>query len=154
MALWQCKEPEDQQVPRTEGKVMATYAARYANASLKSEVRIYNNRLRRERIIRRQRMILVMVLGMILGLVVLFASSMVLQAKSDSSDIDYKYYTSVEVHSGDTLWGFAQQYREPDHYKNMESYISEVRAINHMAEDEDVIAGTNIILPYYSPEFK
>ena len=115
------------------------YAGRYANASINSEVRIYNNRLRREKIVKRQRRILALIIGVILGVIIMLASTLVLHAEADDAVIDYKYYT---------------QYAAEDHYKDYNSYISEVRSINHMAEDEDVQAGTTIILPYYSPEFK
>ncbi len=130
------------------------YAGRYANASINSEVRIYNNRLRREKIVKRQRRILALIVGVILGIIIMLVSTLVLHAQSDDAAIDYKYYTQVEVKSGDSLWAYAGEYAAEDHYKDYNSYISEVRSINHMAEDEDVQAGTTIILPYYSPEFK
>lgn len=65
----------------------------------------------------------------------------------------FKYYTVVTVETGDTLWEIADSYVDYDYYKNKDSYISEVRSINHLDEACSVSAGQTLILPYYSPEF-
>ena len=121
---------------------------------LESEVRAYNNKLRRQKIVRRQRAVLFVILALFVAAVVMAATTKVLEAHSEVNTTDFKYYTQVEIHSSDTLWGFARDYASPKHYRDYDSYISEVRAINHLEEDQEVIAGNTLILPYYSSEFK
>lgn len=63
----------------------------------------------------------------------------------------YKYYTSIVIEQGDTLWGIASEYVTPE-YDGVEDYIREVRALNHM--DGDCIrAGQYLMVPYYTNEF-
>ena len=59
-----------------------------------------------------------------------------------------KYYTSVQIGSGDTLWSIASEYITDD-YTDMNEYIREVCSINHIAEDE-IHAGQYIVVPYYA----
>lgn len=119
-----------------------------------SEVRAYNNKLRRQKIVRRQRITLALVLGLIIAAAVILTTTLVLKAHSEDNDTLYKYYTQVEARPGDSLWGYAQKYASPLYYKDNEAYISEVRSINHLDEDYSVMAGELIILPYFSHEFK
>ena len=64
----------------------------------------------------------------------------------------YKYYTSIVVGYGDSLSSIAQEYAD-EHY-TISEYISEVRQINHLKEDETIDAGSYLIVPYFSNEWK
>ena len=64
----------------------------------------------------------------------------------------YKYYTSVEIQPGDTLWTLADCYLE--NYESKELYINEVIELNSLAGNGRIISGQNLILPYYSQEYK
>ena len=59
-----------------------------------------------------------------------------------------KYYTSIQIESGDTLWAIASEYISDD-YTDMNEYIREVCSINHISEDE-IHAGQYIVVPYYA----
>ena len=59
-----------------------------------------------------------------------------------------KYYTSVQIESGDTLWAIANEYIT-DEYTDINAYIREVCSINHISEDE-IHAGQYIVVPYYA----
>lgn len=61
-----------------------------------------------------------------------------------------KYYTSIQIESGDTLWAIASEYIS-DEYADMNEYMEEVCAINHISEDE-IHAGQYIVVPYYAAE--
>ena len=50
------------------------------------------------------------------------------QADSEPKAPTYKYYTSIRVSSGDTLWDIAKEYRTEE-YSDISSYIAEVREI-------------------------
>lgn len=72
--------------------------------------------------------------------------------KSNASS-GFKYYTQVTVEAGESLWDIADEYINYDFYKDKNSYIAEVRSINHLDADGNVAAGQSLILPYYSAEF-
>ena len=61
-----------------------------------------------------------------------------------------KYYTSVEVEEGDTLWSISEEYMTSE-YNDRNEYMNEVCAINHISADE-IHAGQYIVVPYYSAE--
>lgn len=69
-------------------------------------------------------------------------------AKAEESTPDYKYYTSIEIESGDSLWSIAGRYMD-DHYRDRDEYIHEVRTLNHLTGDE-IHAGGYLLVPYYS----
>ena len=72
-------------------------------------------------------------------------------AQSVEEQVYYKYYHSVKIESGDTLWGYAELYRNPDG-QSCEEYIKDVKRINHLRDDQ-LIADKTIVLPYYSTEY-
>lgn len=65
--------------------------------------------------------------------------------------ISYKYYTSIQVQKGDTLWNIASEYLTDD-YASMNDYIEEICEINHIA-DSDIHSGQYLTIPYYSDEY-
>ena len=73
-----------------------------------------------------------------------------MKAKAASNEVTYyKYYTSVVVSEGDTLWDYAVKYSLDTNY---DKYIKEVCNINNLHNDK-INNGMNLILPYYSEEF-
>ena len=72
-------------------------------------------------------------------------------ANTEIGEVNYKYYKSVLLNYGDSLWSVAEEYAD-SHYSDTETYISEVMQINHL-KTEDVDAGQYLIIPYYSTEF-
>ena len=76
-----------------------------------------------------------------------------IHSKADSDGAHkFKYYTGMTVSYGDTLWGIAEEYMDTEMYSKA-SYISEIRSINHIHEDDELIAGTLLIIPYYSADY-
>lgn len=64
----------------------------------------------------------------------------------------YKYYTSIEVDQGESLWSIATDHMSPE-YKDVYEYMSEIATINHLHGDQ-LDRGQRIIIPYYSTEYK
>jgi len=64
----------------------------------------------------------------------------------------FKYYTSVQLSYGETLWSLSEKYMDEELYTNA-SYIEEVKSINHIHDEDDVMAGKMLIVPYYSTEY-
>lgn len=65
----------------------------------------------------------------------------------------YKYYTSIEVQPGDTLWAIARDRYLENGYDDIRDYISELRHLNHITGD-DLTAGSRLIITYYSTEYR
>lgn len=59
----------------------------------------------------------------------------------------YKYYTCIEVSSGDSLWSIAERYMD-DHYGSVHDYINELKAINYL-ESSNIHVGQYLTVPYY-----
>ncbi len=96
-----------------------------------SERRIRNNKIRRQRQLRRH--ILISVLTLCLAIAFAFGiSSFQANAKASSETIEMKYYTSIIVSYGDSLWTIAEEYMG-SHYDCAEDYIDEVIHMNSIA---------------------
>ncbi len=115
-----------------------------------SERRIVNNRLRRNRELKRRITVFVLSLVLFSVMAIIFFGS-----KSQASDIDNptlcKYYKSVMVSEGETLTDLAGTYGGA-HYKSTSDFIREVCYINNL-ESDSITAGLYLIVPYYS-EYK
>ena len=116
-----------------------------------SEIRIRNNKIRRRRIVRRQFALLMLVLTIIVFALVFMANSFMSDAQSDNFTPEYKYYKSVTVHTGDTIWDIASDNYSAEHYDNIAKYISEIKELNNISDTTKVYAGECIVIPYYAP---
>ena len=117
----------------------------------RSERRIKNNKIRRQKEIRKNFLMLVMTVC----LVITFSISMngfLSNAKDDSIETSYKYYKSITIENGDTLWSIAEEYMDAEHYDSVNDYIEEVRQMNTLVND-NITYGQSLIVPYYSNEF-
>lgn len=116
-----------------------------------SERRIRNNRIRRRRQLRRHfhTFLLTLILSAVIS--VTFFSFRT-KAQSHAEDIQYKYYKSISVEAGDTLWNLAEEYGHSEYYKTYQEYIDEVIRMNGLSDDR-ITAGQYLIIPYYDSEF-
>ena len=73
-------------------------------------------------------------------------------AKDNSKQTYYKYYTSIEIKAGDTLWSIASQYANKK-YISVEDYIEELKYMNRLSSDQ-IIEGHYLTISYYSEEYK
>ena len=117
-----------------------------------SERRIRNNKIRRQRQLRRN---IIMSVFTVILVLTLSIGGFAIGSKAQDKDavILYKYYTNIEVQYGETLWDIADAYFCEEKYNNYEHYIAEVMQINGLYSEE-VSAGSYLIVPYYSVEFK
>lgn len=113
-----------------------------------SERRIINNHIRRRRQLRCNICMFLMTMLLAVSFSLLFFS---FRARAQSSDetMMYKYYKSIIVQNGDTLWDYAGEYGGDGQYKNNRDYIKEVMRLNSLS-DHKIVAGQYLILPYYS----
>lgn len=113
--------------------------------------RIRNSRIRRIRQLRRRASIAFVTLCISI-LIGILGCGFLSKAQTDSAEISYKYFTSVLVESGDTLYSIAQEYAD-EHYSSIDAYIEEVCLTNHLM-DMEICAGDYLVIPYYSTEFR
>lgn len=80
---------------------------------------------------------------------VLFGGNLSASGKSQASadDMPIKYYTSIRVESGDSLWSIARAHMG-EGYDDIGDYIQEVKTINQLGEDE-IHAGQYLTIPYF-----
>lgn len=93
--------------------------------------------------------VILLSLGIILGST--FLSSSRSNAASNENTL-YKYYTSIQVQAGDTLWSIAQQYA-PSSEISQQDYVDEIISMNHLQGDT-IHAGDYLTISYYSSDFK
>lgn len=113
----------------------------------RSEQRIQNNKIRRNHERRKNVTLFVLTLCMVITLSVSI-NSFLSNAKTNTDDITYKYYKSIVVQQGDTLWSLATDNMP----KDKSAYIEEVKQMNHL-KDDCITAGSYLIVPYYSGDF-
>ena len=108
---------------------------------------------KREAVVRRQRGLLAIVVILVVTLGILLGTSMNALASSEKDIASYnKYYVSIQIESGDTLWNIADEYVEGFNLSKSD-YIAEVCEINGISED-NIHAGDYIVVPYYSQDIK
>lgn len=97
--------------------------------------------------------VIILTIAVILSCV-LIGSSILDTGSSKAADEEnvYKYYTSIQIEPGDSLWGIASKYISEE-YDSMQEYVNEIKSINGLGDDE-IHSGQFLIIPYYSNEFK
>ncbi len=107
----------------------------------------------RKRYLKREKRRLLLKIGAILLLTVfsavIFASAFTANATEDHGRM--KYYTSVMVTDGDSLWSIADTYMTSD-YENRNAYMHELCTLNHLMPDAMIHEGQYIVVPYFDTE--
>ncbi|MCI6467188.1 MAG: LysM peptidoglycan-binding domain-containing protein [Faecalicatena sp.] len=73
-------------------------------------------------------------------------------AGNTESPARFKYYTSIEIQPGDTLWDIAKVYITED-YESVPEYVQALKEINSLDTD-NIEAGQNLIVAYNDTKFK
>lgn len=114
--------------------------------------RVSNYRKRRQQL--RMKSIISIATFMLSILCVFMTSGLSTNARSISDIQEYKYFMSYELEYGDSLWSIAEEHVDASYYSSVEAYIDEICIINAISEDTKLYAGMNLIIPYFSTEFK
>lgn len=109
------------------------------------------NRQKRQRQLRYHFMAAILSLVLILAISILFISFST-EANDMEHQPSYKYYKSIKISKGDTLWSIANDHYDSDHYKDINAYVAEVKKLNSLTSD-NIVAGNYVIVPYYASEF-
>ncbi len=117
----------------------------------REEIRYRANKKKAKALAKRRMVLLLMtVLFITIGTIV-FGSCFTL-AKDKDVNCAYKYYTSIEIQEGDSLWSIAQEYRT-EHYDSTQDYVDELVVLNDLTS-ETIHAGQHLMVVYYDSEFK
>lgn len=114
----------------------------------RSEERIFNNRIRRQRELRQHIIICVISVLLVLALVLLFGN-IKSEASNKSDQILYKHYANIQVQYGDTLYSIADRY-VCDSKNTVDSFVKEVVYMNDIKNPDYLVAGSYILVPYYA----
>jgi hypothetical protein len=68
------------------------------------------------------------------------------QAEASNAYEEVVYYKSIRIVEDDTLWSIADTYMG-DQFQDKESYIEEVKRINHL-NDDVIHSGCYLMIPY------
>lgn len=75
-------------------------------------------------------------------------------AVTDNGKSDqFKYYTSINIEKGDTLWSIASDYVNVNGSNTINNYVNDLKEINNLQTD-CIYQGQNLIVYYYSAEYK
>lgn len=79
-----------------------------------------------------------------------FGSSLYHSSKVSASSENtlYKYYKSIQVQKGDSLWSIAQEYNTHN-TKTIKAYIKEIKQINNL-DSSNIREGEYLTVPYNS----
>lgn len=119
-----------------------------------SEERIRRNQIRRQRIVRRQYIALGTILAIVIFTICFSFTTILSGAEGEDHVTNYKYYKTVTLHSGDSVWSVASENYDSNQYRSLNEYISEINNINRLSAGSTVNAGEELIVPYYSTEFR
>ncbi|MCH5274232.1 MAG: LysM peptidoglycan-binding domain-containing protein [Lachnospiraceae bacterium] len=100
-----------------------------------------------------RRRFLLTLAAIVLTVIMAISYRAILSDAKETDDVIYKYYTSIEVQYGDTLWSIAQAYYSEE-YDSVDDYIYEVMKINHLQQESVITAGSHLVVPYFSTELK
>ena len=85
-------------------------------------------------------------------LIIAFAFTIVLcmsgsDGKASAQSTKHKYYTSIQIEDGDSLWTIAERYAAPES-GSYNDFIKEVKQINSL-DDNIIEYGCSLVIPQY-----
>ena len=92
---------------------------------------------------------LIVVIGIIvISLGILLGSSISAFASAREKARIHKYYTSIQLRQGDSIWELAGEYASTD--QSEQEFIDEVCVVNGISESNILHSGQYLVVPYYS----
>ena len=105
----------------------------------------------KKRQIAKRRMILLLAALFVITVGSIVCGSIFSSAKDSATDIpQYKYYKSITIEQGDSLWSIAQEYRS-DTYEDVQEYINELVQLNGLTS-MTIHEGQHLVVAYYDAE--
>ncbi len=91
---------------------------------------------------------LLMLVVCVMVLSCFFGKTLVMANVEESSAVYERYYTDIEIQSGDSLWSIAKTYNKNSGMEIRE-YIRELKQMNCMVSDE-IRAGDSLTIVYFA----
>lgn len=117
----------------------------------RTDYRIVKRDLHREKLLWLYRTAAMILCSMLL--LVVMVTAITTDASDDVADPRIKYYTSVRVQEGDSLWDLSEDFLS-DEYSGRFEYIKEVQQLNHLTDDQAILEDAYLVFPYYSSELR
>lgn len=116
-----------------------------------SRERAYRSRKRRNRATQQKLVVTVITLVLVLMGTIRFGGVLSsAHGNLKEEPAAFKYYKSIEIKSGDTLWGIAEEYMTGE-YASVQEYINEIKQINHLTSD-NIHDSKHLMIAYYDNE--
>lgn len=100
----------------------------------------------------RHKRILIIIPGILMVCCIIIICSAHTSASAHDKNIRYKYFKSIVIEDGDSLWSIATEYISEE-YESINDYIVELKTMNQL-DDDTIHSGQNIVIAYYSDERK
>lgn len=74
---------------------------------------------------------------------------------TNEEPVDYKYYKSIEIQKGDSIWSIAERYMD-DKYESVNEYIGELAAVNNLNAHSlnNIKEGDFLMVAYHDTRYK
>ncbi len=80
--------------------------------------------------------------------IILFSNHSVTNASESGNNVQLtKYYKTITIEQGDTLWSIAQEYKSGD-YKTTQDYVNELISMNGL-HSEQITSGQKLVIAYF-----
>lgn len=105
-------------------------------------------RIKRKKQVARQKKVLLISIATVVLLASVICGTILSLAKNPETDVvQHKYYKSIIIEQGDSLWSIAKEYACDD----TNDYIKEIKQLNGL-HSETIHAGQHLIITYYDVE--
>ena len=102
---------------------------------------------KRRRQVELKRLFLAMFAAVIVAGCSLFVGAELVDAHDKTEEVMCKYYRSIEITDGDTLWSIAKE-NMSEEYDSVYAYIEEVMEMNNLESDQ-IHSGQYLTVAYY-----
>ena len=110
-------------------------------------------RMKKRRQLAKRRMILLLAALFVITVGSIVCGSIFSSAKNPATDIpQHKYYKSITIEQGDSLWSIAQEY-STDAYEDTQEYIDELIQLNGLTS-KTIHEGQHLVVAYYDTEIR
>ena len=103
---------------------------------------------RRAQKVKKKKRLIVVIGIIVISLGILLGSSISAFASAREKARIHKYYTSIQLRQGDSLWELAGEYASTD--QSEQEFIDEVCEVNGISESNILHSGQYLVVPYYS----
>lgn len=101
---------------------------------------------RRKQVARNRMMILLVAILIVLGFA--FMGNIISAEANDPNKVTLqKYYKSIEIQAGDSLWKIAEEHYTDD-YESIQEYVKEIKELNALSSDT-IHEGRHLMIGYY-----